>query len=106
MPVFIQGQHLHRDVACCGILFQMVEDRPAQHVGQEDVQRNGGGMELAGQRQSFRTAHSHQHLESLVVRQITQNTRVVRIVFNDQQDGIVGLQVCPIVRDALDRQLG
>ena len=89
-----------------GVLFQMVEHRPAQHVRKEYVERYRCWMELAGQSQSFRSAHGHQHLESLVVRQINQNTRVVRIVFNDQQDWIVGLQIRAVVCDAFHGQLG
>ena len=105
MPVLVQSQHLDRDVPGRRVLFQMVEHCPSQHVRQEHVERDGGGMELARQRQRLRAAHRHQNLESLVVRQVAQNAGIVRIVFDDQQDRIVGLQVRTIVRDALNRQL-
>ncbi len=105
MPVLIQGQHLHRDVARGRILLQMVQHGPAQHVGQEHIQRDGGGMVLARQRQRFGAAHRDQHLEALVAREIAENARVVRIVFDDQQDGIARLQIVAIVCDALDRLL-
>ena len=103
MPVFIQSQHLHRDVPRCGILFQVIEHGPTQHVGQEDVERNCGRMEFAGQSQRFRAAHRDQHLESFVVRQIAKNAGVVRIIFDDQQDRIVRLQIGAVVGNALDR---
>ena len=93
MPVFVQRQHLHGNVPGRRILLQMVQHRPAQHVGQEDVERDGRGMEFAGQRQRFRARHGDQHLESLVARQIAQHARVVRIVFDNQQDGVVRLQI-------------
>ena len=70
MPVFIQRQHLHRDVPRGRVLLQMVKHRPAQHVGQEHVERHGRGMELAGQSERFRATHGHQHLEPLVAGQI------------------------------------
>ena len=100
VPVFIQGQHLHRDVPRGRVLLQMVEHGPAQHVGQEYVERHGRRVVLAGQSERFRSAHGHEHLESLVAGQITQDARIVRVIFNDQQDGVVGLQVVAVVRDA------
>ena len=74
-----------------GILLQMIEHRPAQHVGQEYVQRYGRGMEFTSQRKRFRAARRHQNLEPFVVRQIAQDARIVRIVFHDQQNGVVRL---------------
>ena len=54
MPVFIQGEHLHRNVPRAGILLQMVQHRPAQHVGQEDIERNGRGMKFVSERRALR----------------------------------------------------
>ena len=104
MPVFIQGQHLDWDVPGGRVLLQVVEHGPSQHVRQEYVERDGGGMEFAGQSQRFRAAHGHQHLESLVVGQVNQHAGIVRIIFDDQQDGVAGLQVGTIVRDTLNRE--
>ena len=75
MAVFIQRQHLHGNVPRGRILLQVIEHGPAQHVGQEHVERNGGGMEFAGQRKSFGAARRHENLESLVVREDRSNTR-------------------------------
>ena len=47
VPVLVQREHLHRNVAGCRILLQLVQDRPAQHVGQEHVQRDRGRMVFA-----------------------------------------------------------
>ena len=69
MPVFVQSQHLDRNVPRRRVLFQMVEHGPAQHVREEHIQRNRGGMEFARQGQRFRAIHRHQDLETLVVRQ-------------------------------------
>ena len=41
-----------------------------------------------------------QHLEALVVRQIDQDARVVRIVLDDQQHRVAGLEIAAIVRHA------
>ena len=56
VPVFVQGQHLDWDVAGGRVLFQMIEHGPAQHVRQENIERDGGGMEFAGQRERFGAA--------------------------------------------------
>ena len=105
MPVFIQCQHLHRDVPGRGVLFEMVQHRPAQHIGKENVERYRRWMKLSGQSQGLSPAHRYQHFESLVVRQVDQHARVVRIVFNNKQDCIVRPQVCPVVLNAFNGQL-
>ena len=105
VPVLVQRQHLHRNVARGRILLQVVEHRPAQHVGQEDIERDGRGMELARQRPGLGAAHGHQHLEALVARQIAQNARIMRIVFDNQQHGISGLQIVAIVGNMFRRTL-
>src|ERR1700674_5424699 len=60
-------------------------------------------MVFARQRECLRTTHSHQNLESLVPRKITQNTRIVRVIFDNQQDCIIGLQIVAVVGNLLDR---
>ena len=47
--------------------------------------------------------HSHQYLESLVARKIAEHAGIVRVVFDNQQDRIVGLQIVAVVGDLLDR---
>ena len=70
LPVLVQRHDLHRDVPRVGVLLQLAEHRPAEHVGQEDVERDGRRLELARQRQRLGAAHRHQHLEALVVGQV------------------------------------
>ena len=40
--LLLDRQHLHRDVPRRRIELQMVQDRPAQHVGQQDVEQEAG----------------------------------------------------------------
>src|SRR6185437_15356798 len=87
------------------ILLQVVEHSPAKHVGQEDVERYGGGTELTRQRQRFRAPHGNQNFEALVASQIAENTRVVRIVFHDHERTVTGLALVTIV-SAPDRWRG
>ena len=52
----------------------------------------------------LRAAHGDQHLEALVVRQVDEDARVVRVVLDDQQDGSPGCELVAIVGDLLDRR--
>ena len=51
LPLLLDRQHLHRDVPRRRIELQVVQHRPAQHVGQEHVQRDRGRQILARQRE-------------------------------------------------------
>ena len=48
LAIFIEGEHLHRNVPSRGVLLEVVQYRPTQHVGQEDIERNGNWVVLAG----------------------------------------------------------
>ena len=83
--VFVAGDHVHRNVAGRRIVLQAVEDRPAGHVGQSDIERDGAGTELAGQRQRRAAAQRDQRLDAAVVRQVHQDAGEGDVVFDDQQ---------------------
>ena len=68
MPVLIERHDLHRNMASRRILFELAQDRPAEHVGQEDIERYGRRMVLARERQRIGAAMGDQDLESLVFR--------------------------------------
>ena len=87
LAVLVQRDDLHRDVPRRRVLLQLAEHRPAQHVGQEHVERDRRRPVLAGQRQRLGAAHRHQHLEALVVGEIDHHAGVVGIVLDDQQHG-------------------
>ena len=59
---------------------------------------------LAWQGERIGAAHGDQHLEALVAGEIDQDAGVVRIVLDDQQDGVAGLDVEPVVGNLLDRR--
>src|SRR6266702_45910 len=98
IPVFIQRQHLNWDVSGTWILFQMIKNRPAQHVRQEHVQRNGGGMEFSSQAEGYRSLRRIEGLEGLVMREVRKEPSIMHVIFNDQQDSIAWFQNIPIVR--------
>ena len=84
LAVLIHSENLDREYAGWQDLALNGSRRPAEHVRQENIQRNGSGMILAGESEALRAAGGHQHLESLVTRQIDEDTGVVRIVFDDE----------------------
>ena len=45
MPVLIERQHLHGNVARPRILLEMIQDRPSEHVGQENIERDRGRVD-------------------------------------------------------------
>ena len=47
LALLLDRQHLHRNVTRRRIELEVVEDGPSQHVGQEDVQRDGGRQDTA-----------------------------------------------------------
>ena len=41
LALFFERDDLHRNMARCWIELELVEHRPSQHVGQENIQRDG-----------------------------------------------------------------
>ena len=89
------------NVARGRVELELVEHRPAEHVGQEDVERDGGGVELPGQGQAHRALGGDDALEALVARQAQQDAGVVRIVLDDEQHGVAVLDGVAVVLDVL-----
>ena len=46
LTVLVQGHDLHRDVPRQRVLLQLAQHRPAQHVGQEHVERDGASADI------------------------------------------------------------
>ena len=105
LAVFVQRDDLDRDVARQRIVLELAQHRPAEHVRQEDVERDGRGLILLGEIERLGAARGDQDLEALVARQIDQHARVMRVVFDDQKNGVAGLEIEPVVRQLLDDPL-
>ena len=88
LPLLFQGDDLHRYVTRYGIELELIEHRPAEHVGQEDVERDRGRLVLTGKRKRRRSAGTDDALETLVPRQTEQDARVVHVVLDDQKDRV------------------
>ena len=52
---FFDADDLHRNMARCGILLELIQNRPAQHVRQEYVEHDSERPELVRQRSHVRT---------------------------------------------------
>ena len=83
-----------------GFCLSWLSTRPAQHVGQEHVERDRRRLVLLGELERIGAAHRDQHLEALVAREVGQDARIVRVVLDDQQDRVAGLDVEPVVRES------
>ena len=88
LALLFQRDDLHRDVPRGRVELELVEHRPAEHVGQEDIERDGGGLELPGEREAHRALGGDDALEALVARQAEQDARIVRVVLDDEQHGV------------------
>ena len=93
LAVLVERDDLHRDVARERVLLELAQHRPAEHVGQEHVERDRGRLVLLGELERLGAAHGDQHLEALVAGQIHEDAGIVRIVLDDQQDAVARLEV-------------
>ena len=103
LAILVEGHDLHGDVARRRVLLQLAQHAPAQHVGQEHIERHCVGFVFACQRQRIGAAHRDQDLDPLVMREIGHDPRIMRIVLDDQQHRLAGLETVAIVGHLLDR---
>ena len=101
LALLFQRDDLHRDVARGRVELELVEHGPAEHVGQEDIERDGRGAELPGQGKTDRALGGDDAFEALVARQTQQDAGVVRIVLDDQQHQVAVLDGIAVVLDVL-----
>ena len=89
---------------------QAVEDPPALHVGQEDVERHYRGLELLQLGERARRGARDQALEALHSRRFEEHLGEREVVLHDQDRKIIGLDLGPVVaglvRLGLDLRLG
>ena len=83
-------------------MLQLAQHRPAEHIGQEDIERHRGGLELLGEIERLGTAGRDQDLEPLVAGEINQHARIMRIVLDNQENCVPRLEIQSVVRDLLD----
>ena len=95
---------LDRDVPGGGIELEVVEHRPAEDVGQEDVEGDRGRLELAGQRKRRVAAVGDDPLESLAPGEVEQDCGVVGVVLDDEDDRVARLDALAVVVELSSRR--
>ena len=91
---------LHRNVARRRVKLELVQNRPAEHVGQKDVERNCRGSKLTSERQTDAALRRDDAFEVMLASQTEQDTCVVRIIFDDQKHSVARLDGIAIIGDA------
>ena len=79
----------------------MAENRPTEHIGQEDIERDRGGTELPCQGKTHCAFGGDDPLEALISRQPQENAGEMRIVLNDENHEGTLLNNVAIVLDVL-----
>ena len=84
------------NVTSAGIVLQAVEHRPAGRIRQPNVERDGIGLEVPCQRQSFLAQQRYYAFEAPLMGQIQENGSKRRVIFDQQQHTIPRLDGEPI----------
>ena len=63
LALLFDRQHLHRNVAGAGVELEIVEYRPAEHIGQEYIQRDRGRQVFACEGEGLLTTVGDQTFE-------------------------------------------
>src|SRR5262249_14459672 len=79
---------LHRNMAGGGILLQVIQDSPSQHVRQEDIQHDRQWIELAGQRTRVTPVGGDHAFKSLAAHHVQQDLTEMGIVLDNQHNRI------------------
>ena len=102
LPVLIKRDDLHRYVTRRCVLLELAKHGPPKHVRQEDVERHSSGSYTSRELQCLCATVRDDDLESLVVCEIGEYAGVMRIIFDDEENRVVRLQLVAIVRHPFD----
>src|SRR5262249_11686664 len=102
LTIFVERDDLHRDVPRFRILLQLVEDGPAEHIRQEHIDRHRSGPLLPRYRTRIDATSRHDDFESCVAGAVDDDACVMRIVLDDEERWIAGLDVFAVVLDDFD----
>ena len=77
MTIVVEREDLHRDVAGQRIVLELAQDRPAQNVGQVNVERDRRRVVIRRKRQGVDAAVANDALEADFACCVEQDARVV-----------------------------
>lgn len=106
LTILVEADDLDRNMPRLRILLELAQHRPAEHVGQEDVERDRRRPVVLRECERIAAAHRHQNLESIVAGEIHQDAGVMRIVLDDEQHRVAGRYLMAIVFDMFGRLFG
>jgi hypothetical protein len=106
LAVFVKRDDLHGNVASERVLLDLTQHIPSQHIWEEDVERNRGRLVLLGKLDGILAARCGHDLEAFFMRKIDHDPHVVGIIFHDQEQGLAGREIVPVVGHRLERALG
>ena len=98
----VGGNDRDRDVPGRGVVLQPMQDAPAVDVGQEQVERDRGRLELVGKLERRDAQRGHDALESPLARRLQQESRKAEIVLDDQQNFVARLDDVAVIADLVD----
>src|SRR6185437_6550803 len=99
--------HRDRDVVQCRRLLELIEEEPAVHIRQADVERDRVRTEAPRQRQDVGAAGGDDALEAFLTRQVEQDRGELAVILDDEHDAVAGREGIAIVRQfARGRDIG
>ena len=87
------------NVARRQIGFEAVEDLPAIHIRQTEIERDRRWRKLAHQLERRLPSRRRHRLEAILPRDIEQPLREIAVVLDDEHRFLPGQNVCPIIRE-------
>ena len=96
----VDGDDVDRHVAGARIVLEQIEQRPAIHVRQADIEGDRVRLVAVGERQRRRAVAGDQTLEALLARKLEQNRGEHRVILDDEHDAIAGRDRVAVVGEA------
>jgi hypothetical protein len=84
LAILVEREYLNRNVPRHRVLLELAQNGPAEHVGQEHIERNRGRSVFTGERERIGASGRDQDLQSSIVGEIRKYPSVMRIVLDDQ----------------------
>ena len=97
--IFIAADDVHGDMTRGGVMLEAVENRPAGHVGQIDIERDSARGKLACQCQRGAATQGDEDLDAAVVRKVEEDAGESDVVLDDQQHCVAGLNQVAVIVD-------
>jgi len=88
-----------RNVTRRRIVLEAVEQHPAIHVGQPEIERDRVGLDRACELESWLPRRRYDALEAALPRDLQQCLREREVVLDEEQHAVAGLERVVVIRD-------